>query len=86
MKCAPDCQPPEGFRVREVPAATWLKAECDGPLPEQIQALWHELVTGFFPTSQYRPTGKVNLEVYPADMNPDDPDYRCEIWVSVVKE
>ena len=76
---------PNGFQVRQIPARTWVVFECHGAMPEAVQGLWHRIYTEFFPTAEYQPTYELDIEAYPAgEMN--SPDYRCEIWVPVVKK
>lgn len=75
---------PKGFRIRQIPARTWVVFECLGAMPEAIQGLWHRIYTEFFPTAEYQPTYEMDIEAYPAgEMN--SADYRCEIWVPVAK-
>lgn len=71
---------PEGFRVREIPARTWAVFECVGAMPEAMQETWHRICTEFFPTSGYKPTYEMDIEVY-TDGDMCDKDYRSEIWV-----
>ena len=53
-------------------------------MPDAIQQLWQRICGEFFPTSGYRPTGELDIEVYPeGDMH--SPDYASEIWVPVEK-
>lgn len=80
--CPADAPVPEGFARREVPAGTWAVFPCRGAAPDAIQALWGRILTEFFPTAAYRPTGALDIEVYPAG-NMTAPDYAAEIWVPV---
>lgn len=82
--CAPDCVAPAGFSLRSIPARTWAVFPCRGAMPDAIQQLWQRIGSEFFPTSGYRPTGELDIEVYPeGDMHA--PDYASEIWVPVEK-
>ncbi len=82
--CAPDCVAPAGFSLRTIPAHTWAVFPCRGAMPDAIQQLWQRICGEFFPTSGYRPTGELDIEVYPeGDMH--SPDYASEIWVPVEK-
>ena len=82
--CAPDCVAPADFSLRSVPARTWAVFPCRGAMPDAIQQLWQRIGSEFFPTSGYRPTGELDIEVYPeGDMHA--PDYASEIWVPVEK-
>lgn len=83
--CGKDTDVPEGFRRTTVPARTWAVFPCKGAMPEAVQIKWHEICSEFFPTSGYRPTCELDIEVYPnGDMS--DPDYYSEIWIPVVKK
>lgn len=76
---------PEGFRVGEIPAATWIIFKCRGAMPDSIQKQWRTIFTEFFPTSDYAPINKFDIEAYPeGDQNADD--YECEIWIAVEKK
>lgn len=76
---------PDGYQLFDIPAATWLIFETEGSMPESIQKLWHKIFAEFFPTSDYKPSGNFDFEVYPsADMN--SADYQSEIWIAVTKK
>ena len=80
--CPADAPVPDGFARREIPAGEWAVFPCRGAAPDAIQALWGRILSEFFPTVAYRPTGALDIEVYPAgDMTA--PDYAAEIWVPV---
>lgn len=70
---------PEGFTVKEVPAATWAVFNMEGDMPEAVQKLWHDIFANFFPSSDYRPTCCFDLEVYSSD------NFSGEIWIAVEK-
>ncbi|MFA0888009.1 MAG: effector binding domain-containing protein [Synergistales bacterium] len=75
---------PEGFRIKEIPAATWAIFKCKGPVPGAIQNLWRRIYTEFFPTSEYLPKNGIDFEVYPeGDLS--SPHYESEIRVAVEK-
>lgn len=78
-------QIPEGFRVKEIPARTWLVFDCVGPMPQAIQEMFHHIVTEFFPGSEYQPTYEFDIEAYSAGaMN--GADYQSQIWIPVEKQ
>ena len=82
--CNKDIEIPEGFRMNEIPARSWLVFDCIGPMPNAMQDTWHKITAEFFPTSDYVPTYEMDIEAYPAmDMNSDD--YKSEIWIPVKK-
>ena len=73
VKCDKDAVAPEGFRKNTIPARTWLVFGCVGAMPNAIQEAWRKIVSEFFPTSVYRPTCDMDLEVYPeGDMDSAD--------------
>lgn len=77
---------PEGFRISEIPAATWAVFSCVGAMPDAIQNAWQKISGEFLPTSGYRNalnnTRCVDIEAYTqGDMSA--PDYRSEIWLPV---
>lgn len=75
---------PNGFRVNEIPARTWVVFECIGAMPTAMQETWHNICAEFFPSTDYEPTYEMDIEAYTAgEMN--SPDYRSEIWVPIKK-
>lgn len=82
--CNADCDVPDGYRINEIPARTWVVFECIGAMPDAIQETWKKICTEFFPASDYIPTYEMDIEDYPnGDIT--SPDYRCYIWVAVEK-
>lgn len=80
--CDDNCEIPEGFRMNEIPARTWVVFECVGPMPDAMQQTWHKICAEFFPTSSYKPTYEMDIEAYTAgEMN--SADYKSEIWVPI---
>lgn len=84
-KCDDDCVTPEGFRINEIPARTWLVFDIVGAMPNAVQDLWRKITSEFFPTSDYEPTYEMDIEAYTAGVM-TDPSYKSEIWVPVVKK
>lgn len=80
-----DAAVPDGFRRNTIPARTWAVFECKGAMPDAIQALWHKIVSEFFPTSSYKPTYEMDIEAY-SEGNMSDPNYYSEIWIPVVRK
>lgn len=68
---------PDGYKVVEVPAAEWAVFNIENMSAEGIQQAWHSIFAEFFPSSNYKPAGNFDLEVYPTD------SYKGEIWISV---
>lgn len=75
---------PEGFRVREIPAATWAVFSCTGAMPDAIQNAWQTICAEFLPTSGYRQSLDLDIEAYP-DGDMSSPEYQSEIWLPVEK-
>lgn len=76
---------PEGWTVKEIPAAAWAVFPSVGKMPEAIQKVWERIFSEWFPATGYEHADAPELEVYPQEgMN--DPDYRCEVWIPIVKK
>lgn len=76
---------PDGFRVNEIKASTWVIFKCEGAMPFAIQDLWKKIYSEFFPASEYIPKNDVDFEAYP-DGDMTSPNYKCEIWIAVDKK
>ncbi|MCL6613607.1 MAG: GyrI-like domain-containing protein [Firmicutes bacterium] len=77
--------PPADLESKEIPAATWAVFTSVGPLPGAIQKVWGRIFSEWFPASGYEHADGPEIEVYP----PGDgqaPDYRCEVWIPIVKK
>lgn len=73
-----------GFETREIPAATWAVFTSVGAMPHAIQKLWERIFQEWLPSSGFQHDNAPELEVYfPGD--PSAQDYKCEIWIPVVK-
>lgn len=76
---------PEGYKLYEIPAATWIVFPVKGVMPDAIQKTWHKIFAEFFPASDYIPAGNYDFEVYPfGDMGKED--YLSQIWIAVKKK
>ena len=84
VKCAEDAEVPRGFRKSRIDAKRWLIFDCVGPMPDAIQDTWRRIVSEFLPTSTYKPTYEMDVEVY-ADGDVSGDDYRSEIWIPIKK-
>lgn len=77
---------PEGFVEKLIPAATWAIFESIGPMPNAIQEVWKRIFSEWFPSTGYEHSGGPELEVYPPPKgSTSDADYRCEVWIPIVK-
>ena len=73
---------PEGFKRSVIPERTWAVFECVGPIPDAMQNMWQMIVSEFFPSSIYKPTYEMDMELYTkGDRNSEK--YKSEIWVPV---
>ncbi|MCA1065872.1 AraC family transcriptional regulator [Rossellomorea sp. AcN35-11] len=70
---------------KDIPAATWAVFESIGPMPHAIQAVWKRIFSEWFPSTGYEHAGGPEFELYPPG-NPNDENYRCEIWIPIMKK
>jgi AraC family transcriptional regulator len=82
---ASDKEAPEDMVDYEVPACTWAIFPCIGPMPSAIQELQKRIVSDWLPNSGYEYANAPDVEVY-FDGNQQAADYRCEVWLPVVKK
>ena len=76
---------PEGMAQYEIPACTWAVFPCVGPMPGAIQRLQKRIASEWLPTSGYTYADAPDIECY-TDGDMSAPDYRCEVWLPVVKK
>ncbi len=79
---------PEGFAVEEIPGGSWAAFRCtkkQEPISDSFQALWKQIYSEFFPTSEFQPAHGVSLELYESD-RVNEEGYTFEIWVAVRKQ
>jgi len=77
---------PQGFELLTVPAQTWMRVECLGPLPQSLQGMY-PVIQKEWPTEWER-IGGCEIEEYGYCNSPEDaqkPDYQCFIWIPVQK-
>lgn len=73
------------YTVREIPASTWAVFTSTGSMPDAIQKVWERIFQEWFPATGYEHACAPELEVYPpGDLNA--PDYKCEVWIPIVKK
>ena len=75
---------PGTFIETEIPASTWAVFESVGAMPNAIQNVWKRIFSEWFPATAYEHAEGPELEVYPAG-NPYDGQYRCEVWIPIIK-
>lgn len=76
--------PPSAFSTWAVGPQTWAVFEVIGQMPQSIQETWHRIFAEWFPATGFTHANAPELEIYP----PGDaaaPDYRCEIWIPVIR-
>jgi AraC family transcriptional regulator len=73
------------FTTREIPAATWAVFTSIGAMPTAIQKVWERIFSEWFPSTGYEHAEAPELEVYP-EGNTNSEDYRCEVWVPIIKK
>lgn len=71
--------------IEEIPSHTYIVFTCVGKMPDAILILYHQIISEFFPTSEYQPCGGTDFESYPS-ANIENPNYTCEIWIAVEKK
>jgi AraC family transcriptional regulator len=74
---------PDEFRILEIPGLTWVVFEVEGNKDEDIHEVWRRIGSEWFPTSNYEHADAPDMERYYGDK---DKDYRCEIWIPVIKK
>ena len=73
------------FVTKEIPNSTWAVFTSIGPMPTAIQKVWERIYQEWFPATGYEHAGGPDLEVYlPGDIRSDD--YRCEVWIPILKK
>ena len=70
------------YMVRE---GTWAIFECVGSIPNALQNLQKRIVSEWLPTSGYEYADAPDIEVY-FEGNQQADDYRCEVWMPIVKK
>lgn len=74
-----------GFEIREIPASTWAVFSSVGPMPHAIQTVWQRIFQEWLPATDFKHGDAPEIEVYfPGD--PSAQDYKCEVWIPVVKK
>jgi AraC family transcriptional regulator len=70
---------------RTIPAATWAVFTSIGPIPGAIQNVIERIYQEWFSATGYEHAEAPDLEVYPLG-NTAAEDYRCEVWIPVVRK
>ena len=73
----------ENLEIVEIPSHTFVVFTCRGKMPDAFNEVYRKIVSEFFPQStKYEYGWGVELEVYPSQ-DISNPDYTCEIWITV---
>ncbi|MDE5566252.1 MAG: effector binding domain-containing protein [Anaeroplasmataceae bacterium] len=71
---------PDGLTVFEFPKIMWAKFECEGPIPEALQALSNQIFNDWIIHNlEYQLAEKYNIEWY-------ENGNHCQIWIPVKKK
>jgi AraC family transcriptional regulator len=76
---------PAGFELIHVPATTWAIFDVTGPAAKSVQDTIDRIYGEWFPSTGYEEAPVPELEVY-FKGNMDSSNYRCQIWVPVIKK
>lgn len=77
---------PEGIEVYTIPAATWAKFRCVGPMPGALQAVNTRIFKEWLPGNpHYETAGGYSIEWYSCG-DTQAMDYESEIWIPLQKK
>lgn len=80
---APSGQAPAGYDVLYVPAMTWAKFACVGPLSQTLQQTNARIFREWLPENpEWEPAAGYEVELY-AEGDSEGEDYYCELWVPI---
>ncbi|WP_430788899.1 AraC family transcriptional regulator [Virgibacillus flavescens] len=77
---------PSQWVEKVIPAATWSVFESVGPMPDAIQKTWERVFSEWFPSTGYEHADGPELEIYATSGDVSADDYRCEVWVPIIKK
>ncbi|MFC4775990.1 GyrI-like domain-containing protein [Paenibacillus sp. GCM10023252] len=72
------------YEVVSIPEATWAVFTSIGPMPGAIQDVWNRIYQDWFPSTGYEQAAIPDFELYPPG-DPSAPDYRCEVWIPIIR-
>ncbi len=85
IAAATDQPVPDGMFEYEIPSATWVVFESDGPFKESIQNIFKRFLTEWLPFSGYVYAELPDIEVYPINKVIPQAGH-SEVWIAVKKE
>lgn len=78
---------PDGMTVCEIPALSWAKFSCIGPLPGALQSVNTKIFSEWLPNNpEYELAAGISLEWYSSEGKTTDPDYESAVWIPVKKK
>ncbi|MDD4311254.1 MAG: AraC family transcriptional regulator [Eubacteriales bacterium] len=82
----PGMKVPEGMLTHDIPAHTWARFACVGPMPGAIQAVTKQIYSEWLPTNgTYEVAQYVEIEMY-SDGDTTAKDYYSEVWIPIKKK
>lgn len=76
---------PDGMVAKHIPAVPWAIFESVGPVPDAIEQVWKRIFSEWAPATGYEIAEAPQLEVYPCPGGATPEEYRCEVWIPIVK-
>ncbi len=76
---------PEGIEEFTIPPQTWAVFESIGAMPTAMQKVWDRIYSEWFPSTGYEQAEAPQIEVYLAGDSSKE-DYKCEVWIPVIKK
>ena len=73
-----------GLDVVEIPENTYAIVEIVGPIPQSIHQGWDYMLEDWLPKNGYDHSGAPDFEFY-YDGDMQQPDYKMELWIPIVK-
>lgn len=74
-------EPVPGYDVTEVPSGMWVVFETKGKFPEDIQQMWADAATEWFPANPY--LWAPGPQLLQTDIAPDSPTAKAQLWIPV---
>lgn len=77
---------PSDWEEKNIPASTWAVFESIGAMPDALPKTWDRIFSEWFPSTGYEHAGGPELEVYSTKGDTTSENYRCEVWIPIVKK
>lgn len=85
IAAATDRAAPAGMYEYEIPAATWVIFESEGPLKESVHTVFKRFLTEWLPFSSYEYAHLPDIEVYPVG-GQYQKNGHSEVWIGIKRE